>query len=287
MNTETQYADVNGIRIAYERDGSGFPLLLLHGYPETRRMWRTVASALTERFDVVNMDLRGYGESDRPDDPEGYDKRKMGEDALALARSLGWERFLIAGHDRGGRASRRLAADHPEELVGASLLDILPMEYVFDQGRDGYARRYWHWYFFLQRGLPERLIKQDPTGFLTQLFHRRGEVLDPENVAHYIESFATPGSVEAILSDYRTAFDVDRPRWIEEVGAGHKITVPLQVLWGELGNINDEPALDVWRNVAEDVRGSVVMGSGHYIPEEQPQEVIRLLNEFADELGLP
>ena len=287
MNTETQYADVNGIRIAYERDGSGFPLLLLHGYPETRRMWRTVASALTERFDVVNMDLRGYGESDRPDDPDGYDKRKMGEDALALALSLGWERFLIAGHDRGGRASRRLAADHPEALVGASLLDILPMEYVFDQGRDGYARRYWHWYFFLQRGLPERLIKQDPTGFLTQLFHRRGEVLDLENVAHYIEPFATPGSVEAILSDYRTAFDVDRPRWIEEVGAGHKITVPLQILWGELGNINDEPALDVWRNVAEDVRGSVVMGSGHYIPEEQPQEVIRLLNEFADELGLP
>ncbi|MCY4624838.1 MAG: alpha/beta hydrolase [Chloroflexi bacterium] len=287
MNTDTRYADVNGIRIAYERDGNGFPLLLLHGYPETRRMWRVVAGALTERFDVVNMDLRGYGESDRPDDPEGYDKRKMGEDALAVARSLGWERFLIAGHDRGGRASRRLAADHPEALVGASLLDILPMEYVFDQGRDGYARRYWHWYFFLQRGLPERLIKQDPTGFLTQLFHRRGEVLDPENVAHYIESFATPGSVEAILSDYRTAFEVDRPRWTEEVAAGHRIKVPLQILWGELGNINDEPALDLWRNVAEDVRGTVVPGSGHYIPEEQPEHVVRLLNEFADELGLP
>lgn len=287
MNTETRYADVNGVRIAYERDGSGFPLLLLHGYPETRRMWRVVASALTERFDVVNMDLRGYGESERPADPDTCNKRTMGEDALALARSIGWDRFLIAGHDRGARASRRLAADHPEALVGASLLDILPMEYVFSQGRDGYARRYWHWYFFLQRGLPERLIKQDPEGFLTQLFHRRGDVLDPANVAHYIESFATPGSVESILGDYRTAFEVDRPRWQEEVAAGNRITVPVQVLWGELGNINDEPALDLWRGVAEDVRGSVVRGSGHYIPEEQPQEVIRLLNEFADELGLP
>ncbi len=287
MNTETKYADVNGIRIAYERDGSGFPLLMLHGYPENRRMWRVVASALTERFDVVNMDLRGYGESERPADPDTCNKRTMGEDALALARSLGWEQFLIAGHDRGARASRRLAADHPEALVGASLLDILPMEYVYDQGKDGYARRYWHWYFFLQRGLPERLMNQDPEGFFTQLFSRRGHVLDPENVAHYISSLSTPSSIDAILGDYRTAFEVDRPRWKEEVAAGNKITVPLQVLWGELGNINDEPALDLWRGVAEDVRGSVVLGSGHYIPEEQPQEVIRQLNEFADELGLP
>lgn len=287
MNTETQYADVNGIRIAYERDGSGFPLLLLHGYPETRRMWRVVAGALIERFDVVSMDLRGYGESERPADPDTCNKRTMGEDALALARSLGWDRFLIAGHDRGDRAARRLAADHPEALVGASLLDILPMEYVYSQGRDGYARRYWHWYFFLQRGLPERLIKQDPEGFLTQLFSRRGDVLDPANVAHYIESFATPGSVESILGDYRTAFEVDRPRWVEEAAAGRRITVPVQALWGELGNLHDEPVLDVWRGVAEDVRGAEVAGSGHYIPEEQPEAVIRLLNEFADELGLP
>ena len=287
MNANTQYASVNGTRIAYERGGNGYPLLLLHGYPETRRMWRGVASALTSRFDVVSMDLRGYGDSDRPDDPSGYDKRSMGEDALALARSLGWDRFLLAGHDRGGRAARRLAADHPEAVVGASLLDILPLEYIFSQGRDGYARRYWHWYFFLQRGLPERLIKVDPAGFINQLFARRGNVLDPENVAHYTEAFSRPGSVESTLADYRTAFEVDRPRWTEEVAAGRKIAVPLQVLWGELGNLNDEPVLDLWRNVAEDVRGTVVLGSGHYIPEEQPDEVIRLLNEFADELGLP
>ena len=287
MNANTQYAEVNGTRIAYERGGNGYPLLLLHGYPETRRMWRGVASALTSRFDVVSMDLRGYGDSDRPEDPSCYDKRSMGEDALALARSLGWDRFLLAGHDRGGRAARRLAADHPEAVVGASLLDILPLEYIFSQGRDGYARRYWHWYFFLQRGLPERLIKVDPAGFINQLFSRRGNVLDPENVAHYTEAFSRPGSVESTLADYRTAFEVDRPRWKEEVAAGRKIAVPLQVLWGELGNLYDEPVLDLWRNVAEDVRGTVVLGSGHYIPEEQPDEVIHLLNEFADELGLP
>ena len=287
MNANTQYAEVNGTRIAYERGGSGHPLLLIHGYPETRRMWRGVASALTSRFDVVSMDLRGYGDSDRPEDESGYDTRSMGEDALALARSLGWDRFLLAGHDRGGRAARRLAADHPEAVVGASLLDILPLEYIFSQGRDGYARRYWHWYFFLQRGLPERLIKVDPAGFINQLFSRRGNVLDPENVAHYTEAFSRPGSVESTLADYRTAFEVDRPRWTEEVASGRKIAVPLQVLWGELGNLNDEPVLDLWRNVAEDVRGTVVLGSGHYIPEEQPNDVIRLLNEFADELGLP
>ena len=287
MNANTQYAEVNGTRIAFERGGSGHPLLLIHGYPETRRMWRTVADAMTARFDVVSMDLRGYGDSDRPEDESGYDKRSMGEDALALARSLGWDRFLLAGHDRGGRAARRLAADHPEAVVGASLLDILPLEYIFSQGRDGYARRYWHWYFFLQRGLPERLIKVDPAGFINQLFSRRGNVLDPENVAHYTEAFSRPGSVESTLADYRTAFEVDRPRWTEEVALGRKIAVPLQVLWGELGNLSDEPVLDLWRNVAEDVRGTEVLGSGHYIPEEQPNDVIRLLNEFADELGLP
>ena len=287
MNTETLYAEVNGARIAYERNGNGYPLLLLHGYPETRRMWRKVASALTSRFDVVAMDLRGYGDSDRPADESSYDKRTMAEDALALAGSLGWDRFFLAGHDRGGRVARRLAADHPEAIVGASLLDILPLEYIFSQGRDGYARRYWHWYFFLQRGLPERLIKVDPAAFVNHLFARRGDVLDPDDVAHYTEAFTRPGTVESTLSDYRTAFEVDRPRWNGDNAAGRKILAPLQVLWGELGNLNDEPVLDLWRGVAQDVRGAVVQGSGHYIPEEQPEAVVRLLNEFADELGLP
>ena len=287
MDIETRYAHVNGVRIAYERYGSGTPLLLLHGYPETRRMWRVAAGALTERFDVVNMDLRGYGESERPDDPDGYDKRTTGGDALALARSLGWERFLVAGHDRGGRAARRLAADHPEALIGASLLDILPMEYAFNQGKDGFARHYWHWYFFLQRGLPERLMEQDPRGFFEQLVLSSSYALDPENVAHYVESLSLPGSVLAVLSDYRTAFEVDRLRWEEDAAAGRKIAVPIQVLWGELGSLNEERVLDLWRDVAEDVRGSVVLGSDHHIPEEKPQDVVRLLKEFADELGLP
>ena len=166
------------------------------------------------------------------------------------------------------------------------MLDILPLEWVYCQGKDGYARRYWHWYFHLQRGLAERLISRDPSGYINHFFARRGDVLDPENVAHYMEVFARPGTVDATLADYRTAFDVDRPRWTKEVAAGHKITVPLQILWGEHGNLNDEPTLDIWRTVAEDVRGEVILGSGHYIPEEQPQTAIRLINAFADELGL-
>jgi len=286
MNDQTLYADVNGIRIAYERGGSGYPLLLIHGYPETRRMWRQVAAALTARFDVVSMDLRGYGDSDRPSDELSYDKRTMAEDAYGLATHLGWDKFLVAGHDRGGRTARRLAADHSESVVGATLLDILPLEWVYNQGKDGYAQRYWHWYFHLQRGLAERLINSDPSAYVNHLFARRGDVLDPENVAHYMEVFARPGSVNSTLADYRTAFDVDRPRWTEEVAAGHKITVPLQILWGEYGNLNDEPTLEIWREVAEDVRGEVIPGSGHYIPEEQPETAIRLINAFADELGL-
>ena len=214
MQQAPVFADVNGTRIAYRRSGHGYPVLLLHGYPQTMRMWRRVVPSLAARFDVVAMDLRGYGDSARPPAEAGYDKRTMAGDALALARHLGWnDKFLVVGHDRGARAARRLAADHPEALSGAMLLDIMPMEWVFSQGPGGYARRYWHWYFQLQRGLAEQLIRSDPRAYAATFFARSRQPLDPDDVEHYLTVFAGPGAVEAGLADYRAAFDVDRPRW--------------------------------------------------------------------------
>ncbi|MBA2447143.1 MAG: alpha/beta hydrolase [Chloroflexi bacterium] len=278
---------VDGVRIAYERCGSGFPILLLHGWPQTRRMWRHVAPALARRFTVVTADLRGYGDSDPADDPDAYDKRTMAEDMLALMDELGFPRFLAVGHDRGARAVRRMAADHPDRLVGGCLLDIMPMEWVFNQGKDGYARRYYHWYFFLQRGLAEAVVAAAPRPIALHQFAGARVSLDGADVEHYVEMFSRPHSIQATLGDYRTAFEVDRPRWEAALAEDERIAVPLQILWGGAGNLRDAPILDEWRRRAEDVRGRAIEGSAHYIPEEQPDQVVRAIVEFADELGLP
>jgi haloacetate dehalogenase len=276
------FAEVNGTRIAYEQTGQGYPMLLVHGYPQTRRMWRRVTPALAGRFSVAAMDLRGYGDSAKPPEEAGYDKRTAAEDILALARHLGWEKFLLVGHDRGARASRRLAADHSQAICGAMLLDILPMEWVYAQGRG-----YWHWYFMLQRGLAEEMIGRDPRFYASYFFGRARQPLDPADVEHYLEVFSRPGVVEATLADYRTAFEVDRPRWEEDNRAGRKIQTPVYVVWGANGNLGGRPVLDAWRDVAQDVRGEAVSDCSHYIPEEQPEATVGHIFRFADELGLP
>jgi haloacetate dehalogenase len=269
-------------RIAFDRLGSGRPVLLLHGWPQTRRMWRLVAPALAEHFSVVAADLRGYGDSEAVADPNAYDKRSMGEDMFSLMGSLApGERFLVVGHDRGARVARRMAADRPERLVGAALLDIMPMEWVFDQGQDGYARRYYHWYFMLQRGIAEAAMSAVPRAFAMNQFERAHVPLDPAAVEHYVEMFSRPDSIAASLADYRTAFEVDRPRWLAELAEGRLIEVPVLVLWGGEGNLRDAPVLDEWRRRARQVRGQPVAGSGHYIPEEQPQAVIEAIRKFA------
>jgi haloacetate dehalogenase len=284
----TYFAQGLGVRIVYEQAGTGFPLLLLHGFPQSRRMWRHVIPALARRFTVIAADLRGYGDSEPSDDPSSYDKHTMSEDMLALMTEVGFAgRFLVAGHDRGGRVTRRMAADHAERLVGASLLDIMPMEWVFSQGEKGYANRYWHWYFHLQRELAEEMIGAKPEAYAQYQLARAHVKIDPVDVEHYSTLFSRPRTIAASLADYRTAFEIDRPRWEEEVTAGKRIQVPLQLLWGDKGNLRDAPVLEEWQKRAISVRGHAVRESGHFIPEEQPEQVIQAINEFADELKLP
>jgi haloacetate dehalogenase len=271
-------------RIAYDRTGSGPLLLLLHGWPQTRRMWRLVAPALAERFTVVTADLRGYGDSQPADDPSGYDKRAMSEDMLRLLDEIGLrDRFLVVGHDRGARVARRMAADHPDRLVGAALLDIMPMEWVFEQGQAGYARRYYHWYFMLQSGVAEAAMTAVPRAFAMSQFERAHVPLERSAIEHYVEMFSRLPSIAASLADYRTAYEVDRPRWVDELAAGQRIEVPLLVLWGAEGNLRDAPVLQEWRLRATSVEGHPIAESGHYIPEEQPQAVIDVIATFAAE----
>ncbi len=280
----TQFAQVNGIRVAYEVAGQGYPLMLIHGFPRTRWLWRKVAPLLTSRFTVVAADLRGYGETERPAEESSYNKRTMAKDHLALAKSLGWDRFLAVGHDRGASVARRLAMDHPEALSGCMILDNLPIEWSFAQD-SSFARNIWHWYLFLQRGFADRLLGEHPEVFFSLFLGRRPH-LEPDEMQYFIDVFCEPGAFEGVLGDYRTGFDIDRPEWEADNAAGRRIQTPVYLLWGATGPARGSSMLDLWRPLAADVRGEGIPNANHYFMETQPEETVRHILKFADELGL-
>ncbi len=285
MATEPLYADVNGIRVAYDRSGDGLGLLLLHGFPRTRRTWAAITPALAERFTVVAPDRRGYGDSDRQSDPATYDAAHMVQDALELTQHLGWEAFIVVGHDKGAPVARRLAADHPDLVRGAVIVDGMAEGANVERRRDTTGRG-WYFDFFRQRGVAEQIIGQNP-GLFFGLFLDRNPHLSPEQRAFYVEQFSKPGTVDAVLADYRAGLETDRGHWAEEVASGRRIRTPICAIWGADGSNGGAPVLDAWRQVADDVRGEEVAGSGHYVHEQQPETTVRHIMRFADELGVP
>ncbi|HEY2986383.1 MAG TPA: alpha/beta hydrolase [Candidatus Binatia bacterium] len=285
MTNDYHYASVNGIRLAYETAGSGYPLLLIHGFPRDRRLWRKVTPGLAARFTVVAMDRRGYGESDRPSDAAGYDNRTMAADALGLARALGWDKFLVAGHDRGAPVAQRLAADHRENITGLVMLDSLPFGLKDDHRKDPSGRS-WYMDFFRQRGVAEQIMGQNP-GLFFSLFLERHPHLTPEEHKAFLNPFCRPGSVEAVLADYRHATEGDAVYWKEWFQNGNKIATPVCALWAEKGPVAKSPVLEAWRTVAHDVRGAMISDCAHYLQEQQPDLVVRHIIQFADELGVP
>ena len=285
MANEPLYADVNGIRIAYDRTGNGFGLLLLHGFPRTRRTWAEVTPALARRFTVVAPDRRGYGDSERPSDPSTYEAAPMLQDALELTQHLGWKEFIVVGHDKGAPAARRLAADHPGLVRGAVIVDGMAEGANVERRRDTTGRG-WYFDFFRQRGVAEQIIGQNP-GLFFGLFLDRNPHLSPEQRAFYVEQYSKPGVVEAVLADYRAGLETDRGYWVEELAAGRRIRTPMCVIWGADGSNGGAPVVEAWRQVADDVRGEEVSGAGHYVHEQQPEATVGHIMRFADELGVP
>lgn len=273
----------NGVRLHASHAGRGGPLLLLHGHPQSQVMWHRVAPALAARFAVVLMDLRGYGESDRPQPGEGsaaYAKREMALDALAVMRSLGHQRFQVLAHDRGARVAHRLAADHPQAVSRLMLLDIAPTLAMYERTSAAFATAYWHWFFLIQPPpLPEALIESDPSRYVRSVMgHRHAglQAFDPAALAHYERCAAIPGTARGICGDYRASAGIDLEHDRADVAAGRKLAQPLRVLWGEHGAVGrsfDVPAL--WRERADDFSGRS-LPCGHYIAEEAPE---RLLSE--------
>lgn len=284
MDTEPRRVFVNGTYLAYERTGNGYPLLLIHGFPRDRRLWRKLIPRLSDRFTTVAYDRRGYGDSDRPADAAGYANRAMADDALGLAEALGWERFMVVGHDLGAPVAQRLAADHPERVSGLVILDATPQGIVTTEPRDTSGRG-WYMDFHRQRGVAERLIGQNPRLYFS-LFLARHAHLTAEEHEMFLEPFCRPGSVAAVLADYRHMLEGDRTRWQSWFAAGHRIAVPACIPWAGRGPIANAPVLDAWRQAATDVRGAVIPETAHYLQEEQPEAVAGHVRAFADELRL-
>ncbi|MGW4526887.1 alpha/beta fold hydrolase [Amycolatopsis sp. NPDC004378] len=277
--------DADGVRIHCAVGGDGPPLLLLHGYPQTHLIWHHVAPKLAADHTVVLADLRGYGDSDKPAPGDGdveYSKRVMARDQLLVMQALGFVRFGVAGHDRGGRVAHRLALDAPEAVSALAVLDIVPTRHAFDHADKEFGLGYFHWFFLATgNGIPERLIGADPEFWITARMnarHHGGTPFDPAAIREYVRCFADPAAIAASCSDYRAAAGVDLEH--DAADAGRKVRTPLLALWGEhsfVGRTYD--VLDVWRAYAHDVRGRA-LPCDHYVPEERPELVAAELSEF-------
>lgn len=275
--------DVDGaVSVAATVCGDGPPVLLLHGYPQTRSMWRLVAPSLAEHFTVVASDLRGYGDSAKPAG-EVYDKRAMAADQLALMRSLGFERFAVVGHDRGGRVGHRLALDAPDAVTSLAVLDIVPTLHMFEHVDRAMSTSYFHWFFLAQGGgLPETLIGAEPRAWLESRF--RGRALRPgvfpeEVMAEYERCFDS-ATVAASCADYRAAAGTDLEHDRVDRAAGRVVDAPVLALWGEASYVGRNfDVLSVWRRFAARVEGRAI-SADHYLAEEAPVETAAALIEF-------
>ena len=274
------------IDIACQVGGSGPPLLLLHGFPQTKAIWEAVAPELAKHYTVVAADLRGYGQSSKPHgkpDHSSYSKRSMASDQHALMKALGFNQFFLLGHDRGGRVSHRLAMDFPESVLRLMVLDISPTLTMYENTTMEFAKGYWHWFFLIQaEPIPETMIGANPEFWLKNHMGRHAGtgLFTPERWAEYLAGACNPQSMHAMCEDYRAAASIDLVHDRADRTAGKKLAMPLHVLWGEHGLVNKcfKP-LEDWEAVANKVTGKAVP-CGHYIPEEIPVELIVEARQF-------
>jgi len=278
---------VNGTEIACRIAGQGEPLLLLHGHPQTQAIWHKVAPYLTSQFTVVLADLRGYGDSGKPEpDAEhlNYSKREMAQDQFELMAALGFNQFSVVAHDRGARVAHRLALDHPQAVKRLVLMDIAPTLSMYRQTTETFARAYWHWFFLIRPApLPEALITADADLYLRSVMGSRSAGMQPfteEAYADYLRCLQLDGTARGICEDYRASAGIDLQHDEADVNAGRKVKCPLLVLWGGQGTVGKCFApLAEWEKVAENVQGEA-LPCGHYIAEEQPELLLEKVLPF-------
>jgi len=282
--TQTQI-DGAGARINLRHGGSGPPLLLLHGNPLTHVMWHKIAHQLAQHYTVVATDLRGYGDSSKPDggpDHSGYSFRAMANDQVEVMKKLGFDSFFVAGHDRGGRAAHRMAIDHPGKVQRVAFLDIVPTHHALSHITKTWAVDAYHWFFMAQPyDYPEKmLVAYGLERYIRKKLDKKGVGLGgftPEALAEYIRC-CTPENIHAVCEDYRAAVGIDLVH--DEADLTRKIEMPMLVLWGERSHVNRSfKPIEAWKERAADVRGKM-LPCGHYPAEQVPDETCKELLEF-------
>jgi len=270
--------------------GSGNPVLLLHGYPQTHAMWHKVAPQLARDYTVICADLRGYGDSSKPRGVPGhanYSKRAMARDMAEVMAELGYLGFHVVGHDRGGRVAHRLARDYPKRVRSLTVLDISPTLKMYLSTNRAFAKAYYHWFFLIQEApLPEKLLQGHVPWYILSRLGRGPSKLnhfDKRAVAEYVRAFRDPRTIHATCEDYRAAATIDLVH--DRKDLNKKLRMPLLALWGRQGVIAALfDCLADWREVASDVRGRALQ-CGHFIPEEKPKELLAELRRFLAQQG--
>ena len=274
----------DGVSISYDVSGEGPPVLLLHGFPQTRVMWDRIARMLEHDFTVVRADLRGYGASTKPDptgDPATYSFRAMGGDMLSLMTSLGFERFHLVGHDRGGRVAHRMSLDAPERLLSLTVMDIVPTLTLLDNWTVDVSTSYFHWSFLAQPApLAERMIEADPDHFYEACLLGWGgaSLEDFEGIEAYRAAWRDPATIAATTADYRAVLEVDRSQDAED--RGRKFAGPALVLFGADGAMARLfDVAETWAPWLDDMIAKAIPG-GHFFPDQSPDETAAALLTF-------
>ena len=280
----------SGTTIHVLRKGAGRPLLLLHGYPETHLTWHKVAPRLAEQFSVVVPDLRGYGESGKPQDGErhqNYSFRAMAQDQVEVMRHYGHERFLVAAHDRGARVAHRMCLDHSKSVEKVCLMDIAPTLTMYQETNQEFATRYMWWFFLIQAyPLPEHMIGLDPKFYLQHIFdglNKTPGAIGLDEMNEYLRAFSNPTTIHATCEDFRAAADIDLQMDKADDEAGSKIQCPLHALWGAKGTVGVLwDVLATWREKCAGPVTGRALDCGHFLQEESPQDLLSELVKFFD-----
>lgn len=286
-NFRQQQLQVNGVTINLRHGGSGPPLLLLHGFPQTHVIWHKVADDLSKHFTLIMPDLRGYGDSSRPPgepDHSNYSKRVMAQDMVELMRALGHPSFYLCGHDRGGRVSHRLALDHHDAVKKLMILDISPTRTMYEATDKTFATLYYHWFFMIQPApVPETLIGNSAAFLLNTTLGNWGsngaQFIDDAAMAEYQRCFCRPDAIHAACEDYRAAASIDLEH--DRDHDTNRIACPVRVLWGDHGVVGRlfKP-LEDWQDKCEKAVTGKALPAGHFIAEQVPDLLLADMLEF-------
>lgn len=282
-NFSLEYIKISDITLRVRIGGSGFPILLLHGHPRTHTTWYKVAPLLAEHFTVVCPDLRGFGKSTIPNDTPDHrrsSKRQKALDCVMLMDQLGYNKFIVVGHDRGAYTAFRAAMDFPDRICKLVVLDAVPILEALERCTEKFAKAWWHWFFYLQKGKPERAINADPETWYAGEKDTMGE----RNYEDYLAAIHDPNVVHGMLEDYRAGIAIDRAHDQHDRDNGRVIQCPVMCLWAAkddlaflYGNV-----LNIWRHWANDLNGHAIQ-SGHHMAEEAPDELATALIGFINQ----